>query len=478
MNLSNLSKATTILKEQLGDLVKVSPNELFSASHDGLKVAGEVAACVQVEKPEEVGDVLKLASRFEIPVTTKGSGSSLTGGATPICGGWVLDLRKLDSLEVDEKNRVARCGPGVIVSNLQKEVQEVGLFYPPDPSSKDFCTIGGNIACNAGGLRCVKYGVTRDYVLALSGYLASGEKVTWGRATRKFATAYNVRDLWIGSEGTLGVVTEVTLRLIEYPTYRSTFLAAFGNDQTALSAPLALSRLNLRPSILEYMDKWTINCLQDYVGEKVFEGVPASPMLLIELDGEESEVYRQSKLLQSWMKENALAHRSAESEEEAERLWAVRRQGSSAMKKLATTKLNEDIVVPLAKQVELVAFVEELRLEFDLKIGVFGHCGDGNLHVNFMYNEEDADETQRSVKALTKLMSTVISLGGAISGEHGVGLAKTPFVQEQFNQAEWDAMLSIKKSLDPKGILNPGKIFEVFKPWETKKLKVDLPWET
>jgi len=200
-------------------------------------------------------------------------------------------------------------------------------------------------------------------------------------------------------------------------------------------------------------------------------------MLLIELDGEESEVHRQSKLLQSWMKENALAYRSAESVGEAERLWAVRRQGSSAMKKLATTKLNEDIVVPLAKQIELVAFVEELRLEFDLKIGVFGHCGDGNLHVNFMYNEEDTEETERSVKALTKLMSTVISLGGAISGEHGVGLAKTPFVKEQFNQAEWDAMLSIKKCLDPKGILNPGKIFEVFKPWETKKLKVDLHWE-
>ena len=477
MELPNIDQATIRLKEQLGDLVKTNQDALFSVSHDGLKVAGKAAACVQVENSGQVGDVLKLANEFKIPVTTKGAGSSLTGGATPIYGGWVLDLQKLDFLEVDEHNRIARCGPGVVVADLQEKVQQVGLFYPPDPSSKGFCTIGGNIACNAGGLRCVKYGVTRDYVLALSGYLASGEKVTWGRATRKFATGYNMRDLWVGSEGTLGVVTEATLRLIEYPRKRATFLAAFADDKTALSAPLALSRLNLRPSILEYMDKWTINCLQDYSGEKIFEGVSATPMLLIELDGEESEVRRQSQLLLPWLKESSLAYQAADSEKEAERLWAVRRQGSSAMKKLASTKLNEDIVVPLARQVELVEFVEELRQEYCLKIGVFGHCGDGNLHVNFMYNEEDADETNRSVQALTQLMSKVISLGGAISGEHGVGLAKTPFVREQFNQAEWDTMRSIKKCLDPKGILNPGKIFEVFKPWETQKLKVDLHWE-
>jgi glycolate oxidase len=430
-----------------------------------------------VDHTKQVGEVLKLANEFQVPVTTKGAGSSLTGGATPIQGGWVLDLSKLNHLELDEKNRIARCGPGVVVSNLQSEAEKLGLFYPPDPSSKDFCTIGGNVACNAGGLRCVKYGVTRDYVLALSGYMANGDQVTWGRATRKFATAYNVRDLWIGSEGTLGVVTEITLRLVEKPLCRTTFLGAFASDELALSASLALSELRIRPSILEYMDKWTINCLQDYTGVQVFEGLAANPMLLIELDGSETEVSRQSGILTDWLSEHSLAFRVAEREEDAENLWQVRRQGSSAMKKLASTKLNEDVVVPLDQQVDLVRFVESLRHQFNLKIGVFGHCGDGNLHVNFMYDENDEEETTRSVEALTSLMKKVIELGGAISGEHGVGLAKTPFVRDQFNQAEWEVMKSIKQSLDPKGILNPGKIFQIFKPWEKEKLKVDLHWE-
>ena len=364
-----------------------------------------------------------------------------------------------------------------MVSTLQAEAEKLGLFYPPDPSSRKFCTIGGNVACNAGGLRCVKYGVTRDYVLSLSGYLANGEKVTWGRATRKFATAYNVRDLWIGSEGTLGIITEITVRLIERPTKRKTFLGVFANDESALSAPLDLSRLGLRPSILEYMDEWTINCLQEYTGIEVFQGVGANPTLLIELDGNDSEVAYQAEKLEAWISKESLAYRFAADDEQAERLWEVRRQGSSAMKKLAPTKLNEDIVVPLDQQIELVRFVNLLREDYHLKIGVFGHCGDGNLHVNFMYDEENQQETARSVEALSKLMNKVIEMGGAISGEHGVGLAKTPFVREQFNQAEWDLMKKIKKTMDPKGILNPGKIFEVFKPWEQQKLKVDLHWE-
>ena len=470
-------QATSLLQEKLGDRVMTESSELFHASYDGLKIQGNASACIEVDHAKQVGEVLKLAHEFQVPVTTKGAGSSLTGGATPIQGGWVLDLSKLNHLELDKKNRIARCGPGVVVSNLQSEAEKFGLFYPPDPSSKDFCTIGGNVACNAGGLRCVKYGVTRDYVLALSGYMANGDQVTWGRATRKFATAYNVRDLWIGSEGTLGVVTEITLRLVEKPLYRTTFLGAFTSDELALSASLALSELRIRPSILEYMDKWTINCLQDYTGVQVFEGLAANPMLLIELDGSETEVSRQSGILTDWLSKHSLAFRVAESEEEAENLWQVRRQGSSAMKKLASTKLNEDVVVPLDQQVDLVRFVESLRLQFNLKIGVFGHCGDGNLHVNFMYNEEDEEETTRSVEALTSLMKKVIELGGAISGEHGIGLAKTPFVRDQFNQAEWEVMKSIKQSLDPKGILNPGKIFQIFKPWEKEKLKVDLHWE-
>ena len=470
-------KALLALQESLGSRVKTSEDELYRASYDGLKVSGKPHALIKVQHEREVGEVLRLANKFSIPVTSRGTGSSLTGGATPVHGGWVLDLSELSSLEIDSSNMIAHCGPGVVVGDLQEQVAKVGLFYPPDPSSKKFCTLGGNIACNAGGLRCVKYGVTRDYVLMLAGYLPTGEYVRWGRPTRKFATGYNLRDLWIGSEGTLGIVTKITLRLILAVPDRVTFLAAFADDQTALQAPLALKEMGIRPSILEYMDQWTIDCLQKYVRQEVFAGIAPKPMLLIELDGNKESLVTQVEKIDQWLSEEAIDFKRAESEEEAERLWDVRRQGSSSMKKLASTKLNEDIVVPLNRQIELVRFVSTLRDDFLLNIGVFGHCGDGNLHVNFMYDEENEEETGRAVEALHCLMDKVVALDGAISGEHGVGLAKTPFVRNQFNQAEWNAMLAIKKALDPKGILNPGKIFDVFKPWDHKKEKVVLSWE-
>jgi len=465
------------LKDKLHSSIHTNDEELYAVSYDGLKVSSSPEALIKVKQADEVGEVLKLANEFRIPVTSRGTGSSLTGGATPLHGGWVLDLSQLSSIEIDPTNRLAHCGSGVVVGDLQEQVLEKGLFYPPDPSSKKFCTLGGNVACNAGGLRCVKYGVTRDYVLSLAGYLPTGEFVRWGRATRKFATGYNLRDLWIGSEGTLGVVTEITVRLILSVPSRVTFLAAFSDDQTALNAPLALSKMGIRPSIIEYMDQWTIDCLQKYVGEEVFTGVEPTPMVLIELDGSVETLAREASLVEKWLKEASLNFRRADNDEEAENLWEVRRQGSSSMKKLASTKLNEDIVVPLDRQIKLVQFVESLREDFKLKIGVFGHCGDGNLHVNFMYDEENEQETTEAVQALHKLMEKVIALGGAISGEHGVGLAKTPFVRDQFNDAEWNAMLAIKKALDPKGILNPGKIFDVFKPWDQKKEKVVLSWE-
>lgn len=475
--MDHLEKALSVLREKLGSRVQTSRDQLYPVSYDGLKVSGNPQALIVIAHEKEVGEVLKLANEFSVPVTSRGAGSSLTGGATPLHGGWVLDMSELSSIEIDSTNMLARCGPGVVVAELQKKVNEYGLFYPPDPSSRNFCTIGGNIACNAGGLRCIKYGVTRDYVLALSGYLPSGEYVRWGRPTRKFATGYNLRDLWIGSEGTLGVVTEITLRLILAVPDRVTFLAAFADDKTAMTAPLELSNLGIRPSILEYMDQWTIDCLQKYVGEEVFTGVEPKPMLLIELDGTKETVISEAIKTEEWLAKKAMNFRRADNESEAEKLWEVRRQGSSSMKKLATTKLNEDIVVPLDRQIELVGFVDSLRVNYSLRIGVFGHCGDGNLHVNFMYDEENEEETGRAVEALHQLMEKVIALDGAISGEHGVGLAKTPFVRNQFNQAEWDAMLAVKKALDPKGILNPGKIFDVFKPWQQKKEKVVLSWE-
>ena len=465
------------LKRTLGSCMRSDDESLFQASFDGLKVERKPSLVIKPDSTNQVGEVLSIAHEFGVPVTTRGAGSSLTGGVTPLLGGWVLDLSGLDNIEIDTENLLVRCGPGAIVSDLQKKASTAGLFYPPDPSSKKFCTIGGNIACNAGGLRCVKYGVTRDYVLALSGYLATGDFVSWGRATRKFATGYNLRDLWIGSEGTLGVVTEAVLRLIPQPSARRTFIAACPSEESALSAPVALMKLGVRPSIIEFLDQWTVDCLQKYTGKEIFPGLGANPVLLIELDSPGASLETESEILEDWLTEFCLQFSVAKNEEEAEDFWEVRRQGSSSMKKLADTKLNEDIVVPLDRQVELVRFVSALREQSKLKIGVFGHCGDGNLHVNFMYNESDSEETNRAVGALRELMQKVVELGGAISGEHGVGLAKTPFVRMQFNDAEWRTMKSIKQAMDPKGILNPGKIFDVFNPWEQKKVSAPLSWE-
>tara|TARA_Y100001934_G_scaffold67030_1_gene83177 strand:- start:188 stop:1660 length:1473 start_codon:yes stop_codon:yes gene_type:complete len=476
-NAEQLDAGLAALQATLGEVVSTEEGDLRRASFDAMKLAFPASAVVTPVSEEQVGKLLRLANEFGVPVTTRGAGSSLTGSAAPVKGGWVLDLSRMNAFSIDRDERVCVAQAGAVVAELQADADDLGLFYPPDPSSKKFCTIGGNVACNAGGLRCVKYGVTRDYVRALSGFLPTGEKVQWGRATRKFATGYNLRDLWIGSEGTLGVVTEITLGLVLKPASTRTFLAAFADEATALEAPFSLPRLGLQPSILEFLDQWTISCVEAFTGKTVLDGASGLPVLLIELDGHPAQVEESAGKLLGWLKERAVVHRVAASDAEAEELWAVRRTGSPAMRQLANTKLNEDVVVPLRKQVELVEFVHDLRVGHDLRIGTFGHCGDGNLHVNFMYDREDQKEAERARIALGELMKKVIELGGAISGEHGIGLAKTEFVRDQFNEAEWNTMEKIKNTLDPNGILNPGKIFHSFRPWEHVPVNETLPWE-
>ena len=342
-------------------------------------------AVVRPVSGAQVGEILEVASEFSIPVTTRGAGSSLTGGATPIGGGWVLDLSGLDSIEIDEGNMLANCGPGAVVEDLQKKASAVGLFYPPDPSSKKFCTIGGNIACNAGGLRCVKYGVTRDYVLALAGFLATGEFVRWGRATRKFATGYNLRDLWVGARHPRG--SDRGNLEADSPTRGKKDLSRRLFRRSLACRLLRLDEDGVRPSIIEFLDQWTVDCVQQYTGKDVFPGLASHAVLLIELDGTESSINAQSEKLLAWLGQNSVRSCVAESGEEEETLWEVRRQASPAMKKLAETKLNEDVVVPLDRQIELVDFVSSLREDTSLKIGVFGHCGDGNLRQLYVRRE-------------------------------------------------------------------------------------------
>jgi glycolate oxidase len=434
-------------------------------------------AVVKVQAAEEVGAVLKLADKYTVPVTARGAGSSATGSTVPLRAGWVLDVSALNQIQIDTASRMVTVGPGAVTAEIQAQVEAVGLFYPPDPSSKKYSTIGGNIACNAGGLRCVKYGVTRDYVLGLEGFYADGSPFKLGLALKKYVSGLNLRDLMIGSEGTLGVITSATLKLLLKPEKRWTGMFAFKSEAAALKSVVALFDAGLNPSILEFLDRQSVTCAERYTGKTIFAECPRASILLIELDGCPAEVRAQRKQLLKFMQDRAQAQREAGTEAQAEALWQVRRTCSQSMFSIADTKLNEDVVVPIQKQAELIRYTIALKKEIGLATPTFGHAGDGNLHVHIMYNRSNPDDALKAKAGIKKLMQKVVDLGGVITGEHGVGLAKAPFMEIQHSKAEIAAMLAVKAALDPKGILNPGKIFEPFEVWDHEPVKVTLPWD-
>jgi len=468
---------TALLKNAIGDCVLTDKEDCFKASYDGMRLSFMPEAVVKVTEEWQVGETLTLANKFKIPVTVRGTGSTLTGSATPICGGWVIDLSNLTSIEIDPINSMAYVGAGAITGKIQAEAEKMGLFYPPDPASLKFCTIGGNIACNAGGLRCVKYGVTRDYIIALRGYLPTGEAVSWGRPLKKFAAGYNLRDLWIGSEGTLGVVTHAVLKLVKKPSSRWTCLAAFPNEEDALKAAEELLAMRVVPSALEFLDRLTVKGVEKETLEHMFDNLPGRSLLLIEVDGTSADVVDAEDRIMNWVRHRAEGYLFAKTDQEAERLWRIRRQCSKAMFQHGDTKLNEDVVVPITRMHELVHFIQNIAEETHLKIPTFGHAGDGNLHVNIMYHKDNEDEVKRAADTLDRLMEKVVELGGAITGEHGIGLAKSSYLHLQYNEVEINTMLKIKHALDPNGILNPQKIFNNFHPWEYNLIDVVLPWE-
>jgi len=469
---------TSLLKRRLGGkLVFTDGPSLTAASFDSAKIPFRPEAVVRVRKEAEVGVVLELANRHGVPVTTRGRGTTLTGAATPVRGGWVLDLLALNRIAIDDEAGMARVESGATVGNIQRAAEAKGWFYPPDPSSKEYCTIGGNIACNAGGMHGGKYGVTRDFVVALRGFLPTGEYVEWGTATKKFSAGFNLRDLWIGSEGMLGVVTGAVLKLIPQPAARWTLLTSFLDETAALRAALALFRARVQPAICEFLDRESVLCAERATGKIVFPGQSGRPVLLIELAGSTAEVREQRATVIAWAKQHATAHRIARTRDEAEELWAVRRKCSGAMFELGDAKLNEDIVVPMRNYVKFAQFLSNLKRDSGLPIPTFGHLADGNLHVNIMYHKAIPPECRVAEKTVQTLMKTVVALGGAISGEHGIGLAKSPFLRLQHSPAQVRAMKAVKDALDPRGILNPGKMFEVFEVWKHPRLDVKLPWD-
>ncbi len=472
------SAATGLLRKQLGKaIVLTDEKSLYTASFDSSKIPFLPEALILPKRNADIATVLALANKHGVPVTMRGAGTTLTGSAAPLRGGWVLDLHKWQRIRVDAEIGMMQVQAGAKIADIQAAAEATGWFYPPDPSSKAYCTIGGNIACNAGGMHGGKYGVTRDYVLALEGFLPTGEFVRWGTATKKFSAGFNLRDLWIGSEGMLGIITAATLKLIPLPPARFTLLASFNAEASAFRSVRALFALRIQPAICEFLDRHSVLCAERATGKSVFKGQSGRPVVLLELAGSASDVREQKKIILSWAASHASAHQVARTREEAESLWAVRRKCSGAMFELGDAKLNEDIVIPARNYERFAVFLEKLRRKSGLAIPTFGHLADGNLHVNIMYTRSNPAQCRAAVKAVQELMEQVVKLEGAISGEHGIGLAKTPFLSLQHSPAQIKAMKAVKDALDPKGILNPGKMFERFEVWKHRRLDVQLPWD-
>jgi glycolate oxidase len=408
---------------------------------------------------EEVRAALEIARREGLPIVPRGSGTGLSGGSVPVRGGMVLCLTRMNRiLEIDEENLTATAEAGVVTLDLFNAVSESGLFYPPDPGSQKVSTLGGNVAENAGGLRGLKYGVTRDYVMALKGVLPDGSMIATGGKSVKDVAGYSFRDLMVGSEGTLGIITEVTVKLIPPPQAKRTFLAYFTDIRTAGEAVSRIIAAKIIPATLEIMDRVTINCVEDYA--KI--GLPRqmAALLLIEVDGHPAVVAEEAEGVQKILAAVRAAEvHIARDAEEAAKLAAARRTALSALARVSPTTILEDATVPRSRLAETFGEIERLTEKYRLKVGTFGHAGDGNLHPTALSDERNHEEMERVHAFFSELYEKVLAIGGTVSGEHGIGMAKKEYLARQIGTGGVAVMKRIKDSFDPQGILNPGKIF-------------------
>jgi len=428
------------------------PHQLYAHAYDATNRIYQPQAVVRITKREQVSKVLRLATEYGVPVVPRGAGSGFSGGSLPARGGVVLLLDRLNRiLEISPEHREAVVEPGVITAELQRVVEENGLFYPPDPASLKFCTLGGNYAENAGGPHGVSYGVTADWVKSALIALPNGEVLD--TADNPGLTA-----LFAASEGTLGVALELRLHLIDKPPASATLRARFPEMVAAAKAVSAIIAAGLTPAKLEFMDAETLRRVAEYRNEE--PPLPSEAVLLIELDGTESSVKEQiPRVEQICQQEKTTEVLHAVDADGQERLWELRRASSGAIAGLKPLKVNEDVVVPIGRLPEIVAIIDGIRTELDLLIPVFGHAGDGNLHVNIMCDPADKGEMSRVEEALDRLFTAVIELGGTLSGEHGVGLSKQPFIERELSPTVIALSRRIKQRFDPVGILNPGKQF-------------------
>ncbi|MDF1814857.1 MAG: FAD-linked oxidase C-terminal domain-containing protein [Verrucomicrobiales bacterium] len=408
----------------------------------------------------EVAASVKEAVRQDIPIVTRGSGTGLSGGSVPIAGCLVICLVRLDRiLEIDPANLTIRVQPGVITKDIDEAALQHGLFYPPDPGSMKISTIGGNVAENSGGLRGLKYGVTRDYVMGLEVVQADGEVTRLGNACVKDVAGYSLKDLFIGSEGTLGIITEVLLKLVPRPKARKTLMATFSSMEAAAEAVSRIIAAQIIPCTLEFIDQVTLQCVEDYC--QIGLPVEAAAVLLIETDGHPSAVADEAVAMEKICRDHGADDvKVAATEEDAAKLASARRQAFSALARVRPTTILEDVTVPRSELAKMVSFVNETAEKYQLQVGTFGHMGDGNLHPTFLTDEKNAEEMERVHHALSDIVDKTIELGGTVTGEHGVGLAKKEYLSRQFDTTGFAMLKLVKKSLDPDNRLNPGKIFD------------------
>jgi glycolate oxidase len=451
------------------DLTRLLGSErvLWEAEHlatygfDGTATLYAEAGCVALPKTTaEVIQVVRYAAQNKIPVVTRGSGTGLSGGSVPVHGCIVLCLVQMDRvLELDQKNLTIHVESGVVTQKVTELADAAGLLYPPDPGSMKIPTIGGNVAENSGGLRGLKYGVTRDYVMGLEVVLANGETGSFGNKCVKDVAGYSMKDVFIGSEGTLGIITKVLLQLVPKPRAKKTLLATFSQMDAAAETVSAIIAAKIIPCTLEFLDRITMKCVEEYA----HVGLPldAEAILLMETDGHPVVVEEEAQQMAEIARDHgAVTVQLAQSEEEAVRLTTARRVAFSALARVSPTTILEDATVPRSELANMIRFIQQTAAKYEVTVGTFGHMGDGNLHPTFLTNEKNAAEMARVEKAMEEIFDRAVRLGGTITGEHGVGLAKKAFLPKAIGDASLGLMRQLKRTLDPDNLLNPGKIFD------------------
>jgi glycolate oxidase len=432
--------------------------DMVSYSYDSSEHSHRPDCAVWPTSTEQVAEIMKLASRHKLPVIPRGAGTGLSGMAVPVQAGIVMDLCRMDQiLKVSVEDRLAMVQPGVVYADLDKALAPHGFFFPPDPGSGSVCTLGGNVATNAGGVKGAKYGTTRDYVLGLEVVTAEGRVMRTGAATMKCVSGYDLTRLLVGSEGTLGIVTEITFKINPRPTATSTAMATFADLEDAGNAVTQIMVSGIVPSVLEIMGKETIQAINQNTNLALPE---VDAMLLVETDGytQTETDHQMSKVIAVFEKNNPQEIKQAKDQAEAADLWKARKSAYAVLARIQTHFVLEDVTVPMGNVAALLKGIEEIAARNKIQIATFGHAGDGNLHPQILYDGYDKEEVERMERAVAELFQLSINLNGTLTGEHGVGIAKAPFMKLEHDEIEMAAMRAVKQAFDPDNILNPGKM--------------------